>query len=127
MVLFACCQQFSYDLLWKMFTGLFHLKPSHCLKLRISVSESNHYKIKRHKTLIKTTLSNNITRYFNVKREVDGLKEEIVGKKYKKVVYKGQPTKDFKKLYKLTNRMHRLNIERCNTFATICRTKFDPI
>jgi len=65
------------------------------------------------------------TRYFNTKREVDNLKEEIVGKKYKKVVYNGLPTKDFKKLYKLTNRMHRLNIERCNAFSSICRTEFD--
>ncbi len=64
------------------------------------------------------------TRYFYVKREVDSLKEQIVGKKYKKVHYKGQPTKDFKKLYKLTDRMHRLDIERCNSFVALCNSKY---
>lgn len=67
------------------------------------------------------------TRYFSVKREVGILKERIVGKKYKKVVYKGQPTKDFKRLYILTNRMHELNIRRSIAFSSICRAKYDFI
>lgn len=70
----------------------------------------------------KADYSNTI--YFNLKKRVDELENELY-KKHRKRFYKGKPTKDFQKLYQLKEQMNYYDTLRCKILFDRLGIKFN--